>query len=109
MNAFSSRWVFNVVGVSLLIALVLVAPLAAHCQTPPTQNLSGGGGVAAPAGPTFRVIRTSSGTKGVERDGRFIIEDPRAQFNAGQDRKVIVYFEWDGPVGPHKFERLEEP
>jgi hypothetical protein len=105
MNAFSSRLVFNVVGVSLLIVSVLVVPFTAHCQTPPTQNLAGGG-VAAPTGPTFRVVRSSSGTKGVERDGRFIIEDPRAQFNAGQDRKVIVYFEWEGPVGPHKFEAL---
>ncbi|HXZ12032.1 MAG TPA: trypsin-like peptidase domain-containing protein [Candidatus Sulfotelmatobacter sp.] len=42
----------------------------------------------------------------MERDGRFVIEDPRTQFHAGQDHKVIVYFEWEGALGPHKFEAL---
>ena len=104
MNPRSSRWVL-IAGALLSIAFMLILPFTAHSQTPSAQNPSGGG-VAAPSGPTFRAIRTSSGTKGVERDGRFILEDPRAQFNAGQDRKVIVYFEWEGPVGPHKFEAL---
>jgi len=87
----------------LCVSMVLCG--AAHGQTQPTQNPTSGGGTAT-TGPFFHVVRTSSGTKGIERDGRFVIEDPRAQFNPAQDRKVIVYFEWEGPVGPHKFEAL---
>ena len=90
---------------SLICLLSNIVP--AHCQTQPNggQNLSSGGGVAS-NGPIYRAIRTTSGTKGIQRDGRFLIEDPRTQFNPTQDRKIIVYFEWEGPVGQHKFEAL---
>ena len=27
-------------------------------------------------------------------------------FYLGQDHKIIVYFEWEGPPGPHKFEGI---
>jgi S1-C subfamily serine protease len=52
------------------------------------------------------MLRAVSGTKGVEREGRFIIEDPRTVFHPSEDRKVIVEFEWAGPIGLHKFEGL---
>jgi hypothetical protein len=52
------------------------------------------------------MLRATTGTRGVERDGRFVIEDPRTVFHAGQDHKVIASFEWEGPTGPHKFEGL---
>jgi hypothetical protein len=32
------------------------------------------------------------------------MDDPRTSFYAGQDKQVIVYFEWEGPRGVHKFE-----
>ena len=63
-----------------------------------------GGGAAA--GQTFRVIRSLAGPSGTESNGHLIIEDPRTVFHLGQDHKVIVYFEWEGPVGLHKFEGL---
>lgn len=65
---------------------------------------SQGGGAAA--GQTFTVIRSLAGPSGVESNGRLIIDDPRTVFHLGQDHKVVVYFEWEGPVGPHKFEGL---
>jgi hypothetical protein len=34
------------------------------------------------------------------------MDDARSLFNAGKDSKVIVYFEWEGPLGPHHFEGL---
>ncbi|MBI3670091.1 MAG: trypsin-like peptidase domain-containing protein [Acidobacteria bacterium] len=35
-----------------------------------------------------------------------MIHDPRTIFYIPDDRQVIVYFEWDGPVGPHHFEGM---
>jgi len=32
------------------------------------------------------------------------MDDPRSVFYAHQDKQIIVYFEWEGPRGPHKFE-----
>lgn len=57
-------------------------------------------------GPKFRVLRSVAGTSGTEKDGRLVIDNPRTIFHLRQDHKVIVYFEWEGPVGPHKFEGL---
>jgi hypothetical protein len=34
------------------------------------------------------------------------MEDPKSVFVAGKDQKVIVYFEWEGPLGQHHFEGL---
>jgi S1-C subfamily serine protease len=52
------------------------------------------------------MLRATAGTKGIEQHGRFFISDPRTVFHLSDDHKVIVEFEWDGPVGPHKFEGL---
>lgn len=65
---------------------------------------------AAPAKPApssaYKVIRSISGANGHEDNGRYLIDDPRSVFVAGKDAKVTVYFEWEGPVGPHHFEGL---
>ena len=37
---------------------------------------------------------------------KFLMDDARSLFDAGKDSKVIVYFEWEGPLGPHHFEGL---
>lgn len=79
----------------LLLALS-VANISAWAQA---------GGVAASA-PSFRAVRSVSGTKGAPQGGRFIMEDPRTIFYLSQDRQVIVYFDWEGPAGPHKFEAM---
>jgi hypothetical protein len=60
----------------------------------------------APAGSSFKVIRSVSGAAGHEDHGRYIMEDPRSVFVVGKDTKVIVYFEWEGPLGNHHFEGL---
>lgn len=59
-----------------------------------------------PDGSPYRKLRSISGAVGHEENGRFKMDDPRSAFTAGTDAKVIVYFEWEGPVGPHHFEGL---
>jgi S1-C subfamily serine protease len=47
-----------------------------------------------------------AGSSGTETNGRLVIDDPRTVFYLGQDHKIIVYFEWEGPPGQHKFEGI---
>lgn len=68
----------------------------------PTASASGGVAVADDA--KFRIVRSVSGTKVNQQEGRSIVEDPRTVFYAPADSEVIVYFTWEGPTGPHKFE-----
>ena len=49
-------------------------------------------------------VRSTSGTRGEVRAGRFVVEDPRTSFQAGVDRQVVVFFEWDAPPGRHRCE-----
>ncbi|HVB87329.1 MAG TPA: hypothetical protein VNK23_11780 [Candidatus Dormibacteraeota bacterium] len=30
-------------------------------------------------------------------------QDPRSVFRVGDDHQILVEFQWQGPVGPHKF------
>ena len=68
------------------------------------------GQTAAPAKPDasgpYKVLRSVSGGAGHESNGRYVMDDARSVFVAGKDPKVIVYFEWQGPIGPHHFEGL---
>jgi hypothetical protein len=59
-----------------------------------------------PSESRFRLIKSITGSKGEEQAGRFVIQDPRTIFYLPDDKKVIAYFEWDGPLGPHHFEAL---
>src|SRR5574337_1279729 len=88
----------------LLIAMALHCTLATAQQTstPPGQIT---GGVQA-AEPKFRLVRSVSGSKGAQQGGRYVIQDPRTVFYIPEDRQVIVYFEWEGPIGLHRFEGL---
>jgi hypothetical protein len=90
----------------LVIFVLLVASAGLVGAQTASQQPPQNGGATAPSGARFHMLRGSSGTKGVERDGRFILADPRTVFYLGEDHKIIVEFEWEGPVGPHKFEAL---
>src|SRR5882724_2289583 len=68
-------------------------------------------GQSAPSRPAassgaYKVVRSISGVAGHEDSGRYIMDDPRSVFVSGKDAKVTVYFEWEGPMGPHHFEGL---
>lgn len=93
----TAKAALRLTAASLLTALSVFAQ-----QAPPVQAPSGGG--VAAAEPTYRVFRSISGTKGSVKADRYIIEDPRTVFYIPEDKQVIVYFEWDGPLGQHRFE-----
>lgn len=84
------------------IALTAISLLLGPSFVPVISAQGGGGGQAV--GSRFRVLRSMSGSSGTESNGRLIINDPRTTFYLGKDNKVIVYFEWEGPPGLHKFE-----
>jgi len=89
----------------LIVAVLSYHPVYAQEQKPPDRpSTTGGGGRASD--PTFRVVRSVSGTKILDQGGRFTVEDPRTVFYAPADKEVIVYFTWEGPRGPHRFEGL---
>lgn len=91
---------------NIFLLVVLFCAGSARAQEPKASpNLpkaSGGGAIAGE--PTFRLIRSVSGTKLLEEGGRYVIEDPRTVFYAPADKEIIVYFTWEGPPGPHHFE-----
>lgn len=78
----------------LLCSVTIALAPRAHAQA---------GGVQA-EGARFHLIRSVSGSKGTAQGGRFAMEDPRTVFYLPQDRQVIVYAEWEGPVGKHHIE-----
>jgi len=61
------------------------------------------GGVTV-AEPKFRLVRSVSGTKGSQQGDHYVIEDPRTVFYLPEDKQIIVYFEWEGPLGLHHLE-----
>ncbi len=65
-----------------------------------------GSPASATTGTPYRVLRSIAGASGHEDNNKFVMDDARSLFNAGKDSKVIVYFEWEGPLGPHHFEGL---
>jgi hypothetical protein len=67
--------------------------------------------LASAAGPAFsqasgryHLVRSVSGSRGTPEGQRFLMDDPRTVFHAGQDRQVLVLFEWQGPAGRHHCE-----
>jgi hypothetical protein len=63
------------------------------------------GGVTA-SKPKFHLLRTVSGPKGSVVNGQFLMEGPRSIFYVPADREVVVYFEWQGPLGQHHLQAL---
>jgi hypothetical protein len=52
------------------------------------------------------MIRSVVGAKGEQRNGSFVMTEPRSVFYIPEDREVIVYFEWEGPKGNHHCEGM---
>lgn len=95
-------------GLIVAVSFVLLSHAPASGQepkpSPSASQTTGGGGRAAE--PSFRVVRSVSGTKVLEQGGRYAVEDPRTVFYAPADKQIIVYFTWEGPAGAHHFEGL---
>ncbi len=75
---------------------------AAHAQVP-TQSAPASGGVQ-PQAESFQYIRSISGSKGAPENGKFGMQDPRTIFYVPDDHQVIVYMEWEEPIGNHHIE-----
>jgi S1-C subfamily serine protease len=90
--------------ITRITAVLTLLPGALLAQTG-RDGTQGAGGLVA-SGPKFQVVRSVAGTSGSEKDGKLVIDNPQTIFHIGQDHKVIVYFEWLGPLGPHKFEGM---
>ena len=89
----------------LVTPLLLFIFISSNAQEP-TKPQQASGGAASASEPSFRVIRSVSGTKLFEQGGRSSIQDPRSVFYSSADKEIIVYFTWEGPPGQHHFEGL---
>lgn len=89
----------------ILVCLLLAAQMCASLCLAQTEQVgeARAGGVPA-AQPKFRLLRSISGSKGEEKGGQFVLQDPRTVFYIPDDRQVIGYFEWEGAPGSHDFE-----
>jgi S1-C subfamily serine protease len=87
----------RVLRISFIFLLASASSAFAQSTSSPTS---------ATSGTPYRVLRSIAGAAGHEDNGKFMMDDARSLFNAGKDAKVIVYFEWEGPLGPHHFEGL---
>jgi hypothetical protein len=85
----------------LCIALVLLSGSSSLASAQSTSSPA-----SATSGSPYRVLRSIAGASGHEENTKFVMDDARSLFSAGKDSKVIVYFEWEGPLGPHHFEGL---
>lgn len=90
----------------LCMVLVTVPFVSAGGQAQSTSTAASTGTAPPTAPSAYRVIQASAGSKQVERNGRLYFEDPRNIFRLGDDHKVVVEFEWDGPSGAHKFQAM---
>jgi hypothetical protein len=64
----------------------------------------------APTEGGAHLVRSTSGTRGVQQGSRYVIEDPRTAFSPDKDRQIVVYFEWEARPGSHHCEaRWKDP
>jgi len=68
----------------------------------PTHAQQAGG--VADSGARVQLVRAVVGAKGEQREGTFVMTDPRSTFYVPDDREVIVYFVWQGALGTHHCE-----
>lgn len=92
-------------GRAVKICLIVLALLLLSFSG--IRNISGQTQTSQSAtGSPFHKLRSVSGAAGHEDKSKFVMDDARSAFTAGKDTKVIVYFEWEGPLGQHHFEGL---
>jgi hypothetical protein len=84
----------------LRTALLIVTGLLVSGAADALAQSAGG---AASGDSPFRVLQSTSGSKGELKGGRYRVLDPRTVFRVPEDTTIIVHFEWTGPRGPHHF------
>jgi hypothetical protein len=89
------------------VAAPVAFAIAATVLFPPADAAPASQASAAPPqAPVYRVLRSTSGSKGHVAGQSYVIDDPRTVFRVPEDRQVIVHFEWEGPAGRHRLEGL---
>ena len=56
---------------------------------------------ALPASP-LTVLRIAAGPHGEVRNGDFVLDEERTQFDPAKDKQVFVFFQWQGQPGVHR-------
>jgi S1-C subfamily serine protease len=92
---------FSSAYVCAISAILLFPTVQVKAQAPEQQGPAGAA-VSAPTSP-YQMLHAEAGTKAVKRDGRMYFQDPRSVFRLGDDHQIMVEFQWEGPVGAHKF------
>ena len=87
-----------------IVALFISAALSKAASTASHRDGVSNNGVSQAGQSKFRLIRSTSGSKGHEQGGKFVMDDPRTVFKVPDDRQVLVYCEWEGVAGLHEFE-----
>jgi hypothetical protein len=52
-------------------------------------------------GETFHLIKSLSGPSGKSIGAKFVLDETRSRFIYPQDKALIVFFEWQAPIGNH--------
>jgi hypothetical protein len=90
-----------------LSGLLLLAPIALAVPFPQdTAGQTAAGGGVATSTARFKLLRTVSGAETSQSNGKFEIQDARTTFFLPDDKRIYMYFEWEGPTGPHHFEGI---
>lgn len=89
----------NLLACRVALPLFFLSPYSACAQAASSP-------ASTASGSPYHTVRSIAGAAGHEDNNKFIMDDARSLFNAAKDKKVIVYFEWEGPLGPHHFEGL---
>ena len=84
----------------------VVGAIAAVLASPPALAAAQAQVAAAPQAPIYKVLRSTSGSKGHVAGPTYVVDDPRTVFRVPEDRQIIVHFEWEGPAGKHRMEGL---
>jgi hypothetical protein len=56
--------------------------------------------------PLLTVLRIASGPHGEVRNGQFVLDEERTQFDPAKDKEVVVFFQWQGQPGIHRMTAL---
>src|SRR5258708_16958958 len=51
--------------------------------------------------PVLTVLRIASGPHGEVRNGEFVLDEERTQFDPAKDKEVVVFFQWQGQPRLH--------
>ena len=53
-------------------------------------------------GSPLTVLRIAAGPHGEIRNGNFVLDEERTQFDPAKDKQVVVFFQWQGQPGIHR-------